>query len=74
VVCGVKFIPISGYQPNNPGIKLMTQSKEIEVWLMPVKGTDMYVPYRIILPTPVGFGTAVITSIQVSGARRASVD
>lgn len=74
VVCGVKFIPISGYQPNNPGIKLMTQSKEIEVWLMPVKGTDMYVPYRIVLPTPVGFGTAVITSIQVSGARRASVD
>ena len=73
-VCGVKFIPISGYQPNNPGIKLMTQSKEIEVWLMPVKGTDMYVPYRIVLPTPVGFGTAVITSIQVSGARRASVD
>jgi hypothetical protein len=56
-VCRVKFVPISGYRPDEP-----------------VRGTDMYVPYRIVLPTPVGYGTAVITSIKVSGARRASVD
>jgi hypothetical protein len=41
---------------------------------MPVKGTYMYVPYRIVLPTPVGYGTAVVTSIQVAGPRRASLD
>jgi hypothetical protein len=34
----------------------------------------MYVPYRIVLPTPVGYGTALVTSIHVSGARRASAD
>jgi Protein of unknown function (DUF3108) len=73
-VCRVKFIPISGYRPNDPGITHMSQSDEIEVWLMPVRGTDMYVPYRIVLPTPMGYGTAVVTSIQVSGARRASID
>jgi uncharacterized protein DUF3108 len=73
-VCRVKFIPISGYQPNNAGIQMMTQSDEIEVWLMPVRNTDMYVPYRIVLPTPVGYGTAVVTSIQVAGSRRASID
>jgi len=73
-VCRVKFIPISGYQPNNAGIQMMTQSDEIEVWLIPVRGTDMYVPYRIVLPTPVGYGTAVVTSIQVAGSRRASID
>jgi hypothetical protein len=32
----------------------------------------MYVPYRIVLPTPVGYGSALVTSIQVSGVRRAS--
>jgi len=74
VICRVKFIPIAGYQPDDPGIKLMTQSDEIEVWLMPVRGTHMYVPYRIVLPTPVGYGTAVVTSIQVAGPRRASLD
>ena len=73
-VCRVKFVPISGYRPDDAGIQHMKQSNEIEVWLMPVRGTDMYVPYRIVLPTPVGYGTAVITSIKVSGARRASVD
>ena len=73
-VCRVKFIPISGYRRGDQGIEHMAQSNEIEVWLMPVRGTDMYVPYRIVLPTPVGYGTAVITSIQVSGARRASID
>lgn len=73
-VCRVKFIPISGYRPGDPGIQHMSQSNGIEVWLMPVRGTDMYVPYRIVLPTPVGNGTAVIKSIQVSGARRASVN
>jgi Protein of unknown function (DUF3108) len=73
VICGVKFIPIAGYQPDNPGIRLMSQSNEIEVWLVPVRGTDMYVPYRIVLPTPVGYGSALVTSIQV-GTRRASAE
>ena len=74
VICRVKFIPIAGYQPDNPGIRLMSKTDEIEVWLMPVRGTEMYVPYRIVLPTPVGYGTAVVTSIQVAGSRRASAD
>jgi hypothetical protein len=73
VICGVKFIPIAGHQPDNPAIRLMQQSNEIEVWLVPVRGTFMYVPYRIVLPTPVGYGTAVVTSIQV-GTRRASAE
>jgi hypothetical protein len=73
VICGVKFIPIAGYQPDNPGIRLMQQSNEIEVWLIPVRGTQMYVPYRIILPTPVGYGSALVTSIQI-GTRRASAE
>ncbi len=73
VICRVKFIPIAGYQPDNPGIRLMQQSNEIEVWLIPVRGTNMYVPYRIVLPTPVGYGSAIVTSIQV-GTRRASAE
>jgi Protein of unknown function (DUF3108) len=72
VICQVKFIPIAGYQPDNPGIQLMSQTNEIEVWLIPVRSTIMYVPYRIVLPTPVGYGSALVTSIQVAGPSRAS--
>jgi hypothetical protein len=75
VICAVKFIPISGYQPDNPGIKLMSQTNEIEVWLIPVRNTKMYVPYRIVLPTLVGFGSATSTSFEIQrGAKRASLD
>ena len=74
VICQVRFIPIAGYQPDNPGIQLMSQTDEIEVWLVPLKGTAMYVPYRIVLPTPVGYGSALATSFQVRGAQRASND
>jgi hypothetical protein len=74
VVCAVKFIPIAGHQPDNPGIRLMAASDDIEVWLIPVRGSTMYMPYRIVLPTPVGYGTALVTSIQVAGQRRASAE
>ncbi|HEX5932081.1 MAG TPA: DUF3108 domain-containing protein [Methyloceanibacter sp.] len=74
VICKVKFIPIAGYHPDNPAVRLMAQSNEIEVWLVPVKGTQMYVPYRIVLPTLAGYGSAVVTSLQVSGPRRASAE
>jgi Protein of unknown function (DUF3108) len=73
-VCRVKFIPIAGYQLDNPGIKLMAETDEIEVWLVPLRGTAMYVPYRIVLPTPVGYGTATSTSFEVGAARRASIE
>ena len=74
-VCRVKFIPISGYRPDNPGIKLMSQTNEIEVWLVSLPGTTQYVPYRIVLPTLVGYGSATSTSFKVNrGAKRASLD
>jgi hypothetical protein len=73
-VCHVKFNPISGYRPDNPGIKLMSETNEIEVWLVSLPGTGMYVPYRIVLPTLVGYGSATLTSFQVArGAKRASL-
>ena len=72
VICRVKFIPIAGYQPDNPGIRLMQQTERDRGLADPGQGTYMYVPYRIVLPTPVGYGSALVTSIAVDGARRAS--
>jgi hypothetical protein len=73
-VCHVKFIPISGYRPDNPGIKLLSETNDIEVWLVSLPGTAMYVPYRIVLPTMVGYGSATSTSFQIArGAKRASL-
>jgi hypothetical protein len=74
-VCQVKFVPISGYRPDNPGIRLMSQTNEIEVWLISLPGTDMYVPYRIVLPTVIGYGSATSLSFEITnGTRRASLN
>ncbi len=53
-VCRVKFVPISGYRPDHPGIKFMAQTDEIEVWLFPLARTNLYFPYRIAVPTTWG--------------------
>ena len=48
-VCRVEFKPISGYEPDDPNIKVMSHTDSIEVWLVSVTGTDMYVPYHLLL-------------------------
>ena len=70
-VCKVKFVPISGYPRGDPSIEQLRQANDIEAWMVPLRGTNMYVPYRIVMPTSVGYGTAVVTSLRVGRAGRA---
>jgi Protein of unknown function (DUF3108) len=64
-VCRVKFVPIGGYRPDHPGIKFMTQTEDIEVWLVFVPGTDLYIPYRIFLPTAWANGVATLSELEL---------
>jgi Protein of unknown function (DUF3108) len=73
-VCGVKFVPISGSRPDNPAIKYMSSHTDsIEVWLVPLPRTALYVPYRISLPTAYGSGSAELLSFQVDNGRASEV-
>lgn len=65
VVCRIKYIPIAGYKPNNSGIKFMMETDEIEVWLIPVPKKEMYVPYHISFPTPLGTASATSIGLEV---------
>lgn len=64
-VCRAKFVPIGGYRPDHPGIKFMTETEDIEVWLVSVPRTDVYIPYRIVLPTAWGSGSATLSDIEL---------
>ena len=64
-VCRVKFVPISGYRPDDSAIKYMSHTDGIEIWLVPLPTTVFYVPYRISVPTAFGSGSAELTSFQV---------
>jgi hypothetical protein len=56
VVCAVFFTPISGYVPQRPAIKFLIELRDAEVWLAPISGTRVLVPYRFSMPTPIGMG------------------
>ena len=64
-VCRVKFVPIGGYRPDHPGIKFMTQTDDIEVWLVSLPRTDLYMPYRIVVPTTWGSGLITLSEIKL---------
>jgi hypothetical protein len=65
-VCGVKFVPISGFRPDDRAVKFMSShSDAIEVWLVRAPKTELYIPYRISIPTAFGSGSAEMLSLQV---------
>jgi len=74
VVCAVYFSPISGYVPERPAIKYLVALRDAEVWLAPIIGTRVLVPYRFSLPTPIGVGALQATQfIAVAQPSRPSV-
>lgn len=54
VVCAVYFAPVAGFIPSRTAIKYMTNQRDIEVWLAPIAGTRVLVPFRAQGPTPIG--------------------
>ncbi|MBI1203927.1 MAG: DUF3108 domain-containing protein [Rhodopseudomonas sp.] len=58
VVCAVYFMPLAGYVPSRAAIRYLSRIRDMEVWLAPIAGTRLMVPFRIQGPTPIG--TAVL--------------
>ncbi|WP_428032047.1 DUF3108 domain-containing protein [Ancylobacter sp.] len=71
VVCRVAYRPISGHKPSRTGVKYMMKNKEMYVWLAPVAGTRLLVPFRASVATAVGVAQleAEAFETQVVGPR-----
>jgi hypothetical protein len=54
VVCSVNFSPLGGYIPSRLTIKYLKAQRDMEVWLAPIAGTRVLVPFRAQGPTPIG--------------------
>jgi hypothetical protein len=61
VVCAVQFVPLAGYVPERAAIKYLMARQDMEIWLAPIPGTRIVVPYRISLQTPLGQGVLEAT-------------
>src|ERR1700737_2561309 len=62
VVCSIYFSPVAGYIPDRPVIKYLAGARNIEIAFVPVAGTRVLVPFRMVIPTP--FGTAMLEATQ----------
>ncbi|MBV9529535.1 MAG: DUF3108 domain-containing protein [Bradyrhizobium sp.] len=62
VVCAVYFQPIAGYIPDRPVIKYLASARNMEIAFAPLAGTRFLVPFRVVLPTPLG--TAMLEATQ----------
>src|SRR6185437_14264862 len=56
VVCAVYFTPIAGYIPSRPAMRYVSKLRDMEIWLAPIAGTRILVPFRAQGPTPIGLG------------------
>ncbi len=75
LVCAVHFSPIAGYIPSRSAIKYIAEQHDIEVWLAPIEGTRVLVPFRAQSPTPIGEAVLKATQfVSVAGPTRASAN
>lgn len=58
LVCAIYFTPVAGYIPDRPVIKYLAQARNMEVFFVPLAGTRVLVPFRVVIPT--SFGTAML--------------
>jgi hypothetical protein len=62
VVCAIYFSPVAGYIPDRPVIRYLSAARNMEIAFAPVLGTRILVPFRMVIPTPLG--TAMLEATQ----------
>src|SRR5216683_4418847 len=72
VVCAVQFVPLAGYVPERAAIKYLMAQQDMEIWLAPIPGTRVVVPYRILLQTPLGQGVLEATQFIAAASPRST--
>ena len=72
MVCAVYFSPVAGHVPDRAALKYLMDLRDIEVWLAPIAGTRVMVPYRVSVPTPIGVGIMQATQFVSVRSRAAT--
>jgi hypothetical protein len=65
LVCAIYFAPLAGHVPDRAAIKYLVDQRDMETWLVPIAGTRVMVPVRVIIPTPVGQGVLQATQLSM---------
>ena len=72
VVCAIYFTPVAGYIPDRPVIKYLAPSAISRSRFVPLAGTRILVPFRMMVPTPLGTAMLEATQFVTQPRRRTS--
>jgi len=72
VVCSAKFLPVAGYDPKHFLVTYLAAQHETEIWLAPLGGTRLLVPYRASISTPMGVGILEATKFAFVSTEESS--
>ncbi len=54
LVCGIKFMPVSGHRTSSPLVKFLSEGRDIEIWFVPVAGTNFLAPVKLSVASLLG--------------------
>jgi hypothetical protein len=70
VVCSARYIPVAGHRPGRESALYMSSNRRLEVWLAPIAGTKVMVPFHFLIGTKSGDLVISARKFIVSGTER----
>jgi len=64
VLCTMQYVPVSGHYVSSGMTKYLAKSKRMLIWYAPLKETDYYIPYRVLIGTSAGDLSMVLTGLK----------
>lgn len=71
-VCRVKYVPIAGHKADQE-TKYIQQSEGIEIVLRPIPSANVFVPYKITVPTMAGSATITSRRVDITTPQRQQI-
>lgn len=74
IVCAARYVPIAGHRPSRESVEYMANNKRLEVWMVPVEGTRLMIPYRFLIGTQVGDLVVMARQFSTTANQQASAE
>jgi len=64
ILCQLKYNPIAGHYASSEITNYLKTSERILIWYAPVVGSDVFIPYRVLIGTSFGDMSMVLTNLS----------
>jgi hypothetical protein len=74
VVCGARWVPVSGHRPNRDAVKYLEANRGLEVMLVPIPEENVLIPAGVEIETRNGHLSIRTTSLEIRPTRLARAE